>query len=329
MSGSLTKMTKMTKVTGMVSLAGMTLTLMVLTLATATIAAAQDSMSAARDLYASAAYEDALAVLNRLPKSGRPSEESRAIEQYRAFCLLALGRTAEAERSIEAIIAGEPNYMPTDSEVSPRVRAAFADVRKRMLPTLVQQSYSAAKSAYDRKDFAAAAAGFNQVLDQMNDPDLRATANQPPLSDIHTLAVGFRDLSAAAAAPPPPPVPAASPTASQAAEAASSAPSTPAQATGPRIYSSADAGVVPPVPLAQDLPPYKGTVLIPRQGMLEVVIDETGGVESAVMRASVTNAYDSVAVNAARGWHYRPATLNGTPVKFRKMIQVSVKAAAR
>ena len=37
-----------------------------LTMATAGRAAAQDSLAAARELYASAAYEDALALLNRL-----------------------------------------------------------------------------------------------------------------------------------------------------------------------------------------------------------------------------------------------------------------------
>ncbi|MGH9143549.1 MAG: hypothetical protein ACRD2I_20630, partial [Vicinamibacterales bacterium] len=59
----------------------------------ATHAGAQDAdISAARDLYASAAYDDALTVLNRLRSSEHPASQSRAIEQYRAFCLLALGR---------------------------------------------------------------------------------------------------------------------------------------------------------------------------------------------------------------------------------------------
>src|SRR5437764_11715077 len=101
-------------------------------LLTALVAAApadQDSIAAARDLYASAAYEDALAILNRLPDSGRPVEEARAIQQYRAFCLLALGRNGEAERAIETVVAAEPMYRPA-ADVSPRVRTAFSDVRK-------------------------------------------------------------------------------------------------------------------------------------------------------------------------------------------------------
>src|SRR5882672_12843238 len=114
-------------------------------------ASADDTLAAARDLYASAAYEDALAVLSRLRPDGR--DESKAIEQIRAFCLLALGRAAEAEKAIEAVVAAEPTYHPSDTDVSPRVRSAFSDVRRRMLPTIIQQKYAVAKAAYERREF--------------------------------------------------------------------------------------------------------------------------------------------------------------------------------
>ena len=121
----------------------------------AAAAPSDDTLAAARDLYASAAYEDALAVLNRLrAPDGRP-DEGRAIDQYRAFCLLALGRNAEAERAIEAVVAAEPMYHPSDADVSPRVRSAFSDVRRRMLPNIIQQKYAVAKAAYDRLALAA------------------------------------------------------------------------------------------------------------------------------------------------------------------------------
>ncbi len=280
-------------------------------------AADQESIAAARDLYASAAYEDALALLNKLPESGRPAEEARAIEQYRAFCLLALGRTAEAEHAIENVLAAEPMYRPA-GDLSPRVRSAFSDVRRRVLPSIIQQKYTQAKAAFDRKEFAAAAAGFTQVLEAMADPDVAAAVNQPPLSDLRTLAVGFKDLATTAAAPPPPPpLPAAPPQ-----QAAVEPPPAP---TPPRIYTAADSAVIPPVPLRQELPPYPGQVVLPRQGMLEVVVDETGMVESAIMRAGVSNSYDGLAVGAARNWRYRPAMLNGVPVKYRKTVQVTIK----
>ena len=53
---------------------------------TASTATAQDrDLSAARELYASAAYEDALVALNRLRSSDHPPSQSPIIEQYRAF----------------------------------------------------------------------------------------------------------------------------------------------------------------------------------------------------------------------------------------------------
>jgi TonB family protein len=275
----------------------------------------QESIAAARDLYASAAYEDALAILNKLPENGRPVEEAKAIEQYRAFCLLALGRTAEAEHAIETVVAAEPMYRPAN-DLSPRVRTAFSDVRRRVLPTIIQQKYTQAKQAFDRKEFTTAAAGFAQVLEAMGDPDVAAAVSQPPLSDLRMLAVGFKDLATSAAAPPPlpatppPPAPVAEP---------------PAAPKPPRVYSTADAEVVPPGVIKQDLPAYPGQVTVPRQAMIEVVIDETGTVESAFMRIGVSNVYDTLAVAAARNWRYRPALLNGAPVKYRKAVQITIR----
>ena len=105
---------------------------------------AQDNdLAAARDLYTSAAYDDALAMLNRLRSANPAPMQSRAIEQYRAFCLLALGRATDAEQAIEAVVAAEPSYQPSDSDVSPRVRSAFTTVRRRMLPS---ETFSANRS---------------------------------------------------------------------------------------------------------------------------------------------------------------------------------------
>src|SRR5688572_23383189 len=129
---------------------------------TGTAAGAADDLSTARDLYASAAYEEALVTLNRVRAAGAPPADAFAIEQYRAFCLLALGRGSEAQSAIEALVTADPLYQPA-SEVSPRVRAAFSDVRRRLLPAIIPQQYAKAKATFDRKDFAAAAEAFSRV----------------------------------------------------------------------------------------------------------------------------------------------------------------------
>ena len=280
------------------------------------LAGAQDSeLSAARDLYASAAYDDALAVLNRLRSSNHPASQSRTIEQYRAFCLLALGRAADAEQAIEAVVAADPSFQPGEGDASPRIRLAFTSVRRRMLPSIIQQRYAAAKASFDRKEFAAAADGFTQVLGALSDPDVAAEARQPPLSDLRTLAGGFQELAAKASAPPPLPV----------VPIVASAPPPPPPPAAPRIYTGGESGIVPPTIVSQSLPSFPGQVIIPRNGKLEVVIDESGSVESATMTGSVTQTYDAMVLSATRTWRYRPATMNGTPVKFRKTVQITIK----
>src|SRR5687767_14867630 len=102
-------------------------------------AAAQESLAGAQALYASAQYEDALSSLNRIRSGGVSSSDVPAIEQYRALCLLALGRASEAEDAIAAVVTANPTFSPVLNDISPRVRSAFTDVRRRVLPTVLQQ----------------------------------------------------------------------------------------------------------------------------------------------------------------------------------------------
>ena len=209
----------------------------------------QDVVNTARDLYASAAYEDALAVLNRVPEASRPPEEARAMSQYRVFCLLALGRTSEAERAMETMIMRDPTYQPPAGDVSPRVRTAFNDVRRRVLPGIIQEKYALAKTAFDRKEWDSAATEFGHVLEVMNDPDLAGLTAQPPFSDLRTLAGGFRDLAVSAATPQPMAVAVVPP--------AAPALAPPPAPKIPRVYTLSDPGVVPPQIVRQELPPFR------------------------------------------------------------------------
>jgi protein TonB len=291
-----------------------------LVLAASGASAQEGDLATARELYASASYDDALVVLNKLRSSDHPASQARAIEQYRAFCLLALGRAADAQQAIEAVVAAEPTYQPTEGDVSPRIRSAFADVRRRMLPVIIQQKYAQAKAAYDRKSFAAAAEGFSQVLVALTDPAVSADAGRPPLSDLRMLAVGFEELAAKSAAPPPPPPPPPAPVVAP--------PPPPPAPVAFRVYSGEDRDVIPPTIINQALPAFQGTVIAPRTGVLDVLISETGQVESAVMTQSVTTAYDRLAVNAAKSWRFKPATVRGVPVKYRKTVLINVKVGA-
>jgi hypothetical protein len=303
-------------------------------------AAAQDQLASARALYTSAEYESALTTLNQMRSSGLVAEDVPAVEQYRALCLLALGRAREAEDAMAAAVSAVPSFTPSGGDVSPRVRSTFVEVRRRVLPTIIQQKYTEAKAAFDRKDFVSAGDGFTEVLRVLDDPDLATIANQPPLADMRTLARGFKDLSANAAAmiatasstPAAPAAPAASPAAAPAMGAASGpAPSSDA-ATAPnvvppamRVYTVADAQVTPPAIVRQVLPPFPRKPMRVAQGVVEVIISESGAVESSVIRQTIDPAYDKIALEASHGWRYTPATRNGEPVKFRKLVQVKIQ----
>ena len=278
--------------------------------------AQEGPLAVARDLYASARYDEALAMLNgvRQQESGNPTN-LRSIEQYRSLCLLALGRGAEAEAAIAVVVASDPMYQPTETEASPRVRTAFSEVRQRQLPDIARTRYASAKASFDKKDYSSAEQQFRELLRLIDDPDMGGR-----LGDLRMLVTGFVDLSAAAATPPPEPKP--EPRREEA------APPTPAPAVPDvqKIYTSDDEGVSPATPIRQEVPrvPVQLVNQTRERGILDVTIDEQGRVISAVIRLSLHPIYDSQVLVAAREWRYQPATLNGRPVKFRKIIQITV-----
>ena len=253
----------------------------------------------------------------RALKRGSGTTGSRSqVEQYRALCYLALGDTLEAQHAIETIVAAMPFYRPTGTTISPRLESTFAEVRRRALPTIVRQKYALAKAAYDRSEYDTAAVGFGDVLRLLDDPDLADTA-QGSLSDLRVVTDGFVNLSArrttAATAESRPPV----------------APVTTKSAGGRKlaeIYTDKSAEVVPPVVINQTFPPYTGALRTALKGAIEVTIGEHGQVIDAKMRTPTVTLYDATVVAAARRWQYKPASVDGTPVKFLKVVYIDIVA---
>lgn len=286
------------------------LALMVAPAAAAQVRATNGNMLAeARELYASARYDEALAVLNGLRADESALMERKSIAQYKSLCLLALGREDEAEEAIAAVITADPLFQPSESDAAPRVRTAFSDVRDRILPEIAAARYNSAKAAYDRKQYARAEQLFGEVMMLLDDPQMRGR-----LTDLRVLASGFLELSAAAAAPPPPqpePEPEPEPV--------------PAAPDPDRVYLPEDEGVQAPVTIRQVLPniPSALRFQVRDRGLLEIVIDEQGRVTFMALRVGIHPQYDSMLLLAARNWRYEPATLNGVPVKFRKLIRIA------
>ena len=283
---------------------------------------AQGSLDAAKELYASAEYESALSMLNGLTGSARSGEEHQTIELYRVLCLVATGKEADAKGVIEGLVARNPMFRPT-TDLPPRVRSTYSETRKRLLPSAAQAVYQEAKAAFDFKDYGAAERGFALVLAVLADPDVEAQASKSPLADIRTLASGFHELSAKAAAPPEPVAPVI-PAAPVVPVLPAPAPAPAPTPRAPKVYSASDTNVVPPIALHQQIPSFRGQIREPKTGVIEVLIDARGGVESASMIASIDPQYDRLAIGAARSWQYQPARVDGVPVKFVKRIQVNL-----
>ncbi len=296
----------------------------------------QDGLSAAQALYAEARYDDALKAFDALKAAG--SETPRAvlaIEQGRAYCLLALDRGADAQQAIETILRLDPFFRPSEDDTPPKIRSAFRDVRRRALAGVLQQVYERAKLAFERKTYEDAIAGFSQVRALLDDPDLVLDAG--PRADMRLVAGAFEDLARAASAPPAPSAPAAAVgavssdrPATPPVTAAPGTPSDPPPAavrggalSGP-LYDASSKDVTAPVVVRMD-------VRIPEQlrragpsgdVVVEVVISAAGTVESTIIRQSPDAMVGALVAQSAMDWRYRPALKAGVPVRYRLMARV-------
>ena len=298
-------------------------------------AAAQAPLAAAAGLYAAAAYEDALTALDTLATAGASPADRASADHLRMLCLLALGRTAEAEQAIVSLLDQQPTYRLNEDD-APRVLRVFNEVRRRALPDVARRRYREAKRLYDARQHEQAATAFAVVRDLLAEPDL-ATSTDASLEDLSHLANGFADLNRAAldAEERRAAAARAAETAARAAVAEGAAAAlTPAVTPVPppglavRIFDASDADVTPPVIERQDISRWVSGLPKPRPGTnlgsIEVVIDESGAVIDAAIRASVSRFYDNVLIESSKLWHYRPATRQGRPVTYRRVIAVVV-----
>ena len=317
----------------------------VVAIASAVLRSAQDPLSAAKDLYASAAYEDALSTLSRINADGAAPDLSRQVDEYRAFCLYALGRTHEAETVAETLIRREPLARLDAADASPRLESMFSDVRRRLLPSLIRDEFRAARLSIDDKAYNAAEPRLTDAR-QMIQEAQRLGVKDDGLPDLSVLVDGFLGLIQSAAdqrtaqpAAAAVVATAATGVAERSNVASPAAPSRPVAATSPESHPSAaaraadagltytidDEGVTPPLTIQQRMPAMPMqlqtiTRAVHARGLLDIVIDENGRVTDARIRQSLNAAFDSLVLRSARAWKYQPATKNGVPVRFVKTI---------
>ena len=224
----------------------------------------QESLQQVKALYASAAYEDALSMVGRLQATGRKPE----FEQYRVYCLVALGRTAEAEKAIASVVVDDPSFLPDAEETSPRIRKCSSASGEGWYGNRSAHVHGCAR----RVEPEGHVCGVHSVrvadsIDRHR-PRAGAAANsasdnaEPMLSELRLLATGFLDLGRALSSPPvrtvdPAPVPRLR---------------DPVASVPPQITSA--------VPVKQDLPAWVPTdqaTLREFRGAIRVFINRDGG----------------------------------------------------
>src|SRR5262245_25475439 len=296
--------------------------LVALSVAGAVCAAQQnDPLKTARDLYASAAYDEALSELAQVERDRPTPAAALETNAYRAFCLIALGRSGEAESILESLVRKDP-LLTVDRypDVSPRIAEQFGAVRQRLLPQLIREEYRAARASATEKTPGAQAqlTRVREMLTAAKDID----AWDETLDDLSMLVDGFLDLtSGAATTSASPALPAPAPPA-EVPEAATPSPAAPV------VFDARSTEVVPPVALSQQRLLMPRAVIeeakrLNRIGLIQIVIDERGSVEDVLVRQSVTDAYDARVVASVRAWKFRPATKDGVKVKYVKTIAVT------
>lgn len=248
-----------------------------------------------RTLYIAAAYEEALAAMPA------PGDANTEIEQFRALCLLALGREEDARTAIERLVKAQPMFKPSSDDLSPKMQALFGSIRATLIPDVAREAYAAAKKEFEAKKDAEAQAGFERTIALI---DSLPEESRGPLADIRLLASEFNDLSVARQ-PKPTPVPALPPAAK---------PSVP---LGP---------YAPPTPITEQLPPWNPPDAVTARseyiGLLRIEIGPDGKVSSAIVVEPSHPAYDVAVLQAVKRWVYKPATRAGEPVASQKEIRL-------
>ena len=276
----------------------------------ARLAAQDDALKTARDLYASAAYVEALTELSRVASASSTPATTRDADAYRTFCLVALGRDGEAQTVAESLVRKDPTLsIDQFPDASPRIAAMFASVRRRVLPQLIREEYRLARAS--ATDGAPDSESRLRHVRQLLDTAEHIGAWDETLADVRIIVDGFLDLAHAA----------------QPRRASGESTASPVAP----VSSSAETGIVAPTAVFQPQPTVPPALLaqvrrLRRTGAIDVVINERGTVDDVIVKQPVMPAYDRLIVTAAKSWRYKPALKDGVPIKYVSTVVINVSS---
>jgi tetratricopeptide (TPR) repeat protein len=286
-------------------------------LCAAATVSAQEPLTKAKALYDAANYEEALTVL-------APVHEPEA-QQYKALCMLALGRAQDATGAVDSLIAAAPTFEPSTDDVPPRFVSLVSDAKKRLLPGIARKTFNEARDQFKSGDRAEAVKKFDLVMTLASAAGFKDTSDA---EDLRTLASGFIEL--ARATPPARPEP--KPPAPELRVADAPPAAAPPATTATALRSSAPAPepameVSQPVVVRQTIPAIPSGIsgMSSPTASVRVEIGTDGRVVNASMQQTSHPLYDRLVLQATREWLYTPAMLNGRPVPSEKVVTIQLR----
>jgi tetratricopeptide (TPR) repeat protein len=291
---------------------------------TAATAFAQEPLTKAKALYDAANYEEALTVL-------APVNVPEA-QQYKALCMLALGRAQDASGAVELLITSSPTFEASAEEVPPRFISLVSEAKKKLLPGIARKTFNEAREEYKSGDREQALKKFDLVVTLASSAGFKETSDA---EDLRTLSSGFIELARASAAPRPEPKAVPAPEPPKVADAAPAPSPTPASTPAPTsARTPAATTAAPPTPdvsqpvaIRQTIPPIPSGIsgLGSPTASVRVEIGVDGRVVNVSMQQASHPLYDRLVLQAAREWTYTPAMLNGRPVPSEKVVTIQLR----
>lgn len=285
---------------------------------TASVArAADEPLTDAKALFAAASFDGALAALDRLDSSDASRPEAL---EYKALCLLALGRSADAQKVTETLVTSVPTFAPADTDLSPRFVELLTDTRRRLVPVVARRLLTEARDEFRAKKNAEAQQMFERLLTLAGDAVWRDATEA---EDLRTLASGFLDLIRGANEPAARP------------EAAAPAPGTVTPVAAAAVAQAAAAvqalgEIQAPVAISQIMPKWVApdTVSAMRtfHGAIKLLIGADGHVTDASVVTATHPVYDQLLLEAARRWQYKPAVRNGQTIEVEKVVEFYLRS---
>jgi TonB family protein len=287
---------------------------LVVSIAAASVArAADEPLADAKALFAAASFDGALAALDRLDAANGAQPEAL---EYKALCLLALGRPADAQAITETLVSTVPTFAVAEGDFSPRFVELLTETRRRMVPVIARRLFADGREQYRDRKSADAQRAFQQVVTLAGDPVWREAAEA---EDLRTLASGFLDLLDGASA----------------AKAAEAQPVAPAivRATAPATAAASAAAlrqIDAPVPIRQSMPqwaaPDRVSAMRTFHGAIKVRVGADGRVVDVAIATPTHPDYDKLLLEAARNWVYKPAMRDGQPIEVEKVVEFYLRS---